>query len=248
MKWIAVHDNVTGGKLRCLRIKLNCSEVEAIGILVLLWLWARKNADEDGRIPNTSLEEVEVVFSSSLPDGITPEDVVSALDDAEWIEQDGDSVIIHDWYEWQKYSYSYEAQKVKDRERQRKFREKKKAVNVIPKEECHGDSHGDSHGDKPDVPAEEPKPKKKSEKEPKKKYAEFVSMTEAEYKKLIDASGEPFAKKCIEVLDNYKGSKGKKYKEDYRAILSWVVDSVREKNPELVRRKDATPFSGNPFR
>ncbi len=237
MKWIAVHDNVTGGKLRCLRIKLNCSEVEAIGILVLLWLWARKNADEEGRIPNTGLEEVEVVFSSSLPDGVSPKDVVSALYEIGWIEPEDDSLIIHDWYEWQKYSYSYEAQKVKDRERQRKHREKKKTS-------CHSDSHGDSHGDTPENPPEEPKPKKK----PKKKYADFVSMKESEYQTLVDKHGEPFTNKCVEVLDNYKGATGKKYKDDYRAILNWVVDKVTREHPELVRKRDTTQFSGNPFR
>lgn len=65
------------------------------------------------------------------------------------------------------------------------------------------------------------------EKEEKKKFGEFVAMTNAEYEKLVSTHGEKFTKKCIEVLDNYKGSSGKKYKSDYRAILSWVVDKVK---------------------
>jgi hypothetical protein len=32
----------------------------------------------------------------------------------------------------------------------------------------------------------------------------------------------------VEILDNYKGSTGKKYKSDYRAILSWCVDKLNE--------------------
>ena len=72
-----------------------------------------------------------------------------------------------------------------------------------------------------------PGPKKKPEVE-KKKYAEYVSMTEEEYGKLVEAHGEEKTKRMIEVLDNYKGSKGKTYKNDYRAILSWVVDRVNE--------------------
>lgn len=246
MNWIAVHDNVTGGKLRGLRKKLSCSEAEALGILILLWLWARKNADAEGMIPNTDLEDVEVIFTSTLPENLSPEVVVSALHEDGWIESEDGTLYIHDWSEWQRYSYSHEVQKVKDRERQRKFREKKRAE--APKIDCHGDSNGDSNGDTPLKPPDEPKPpKRKTEGEPKKKYADFVSMKESEYQKLVDKYGEPFSKKCIEVLDNYKGAKGKKYKEDYRAILSWVVDSVREKNPELVR-KETTSFSGNPFR
>ena len=40
--------------------------------------------------------------------------------------------------------------------------------------------------------------------------------------------GIAFTKECISVLDHYKGSKGKKYKDDYRAILSWVVKRVEQ--------------------
>lgn len=60
----------------------------------------------------------------------------------------------------------------------------------------------------------------------KNKYAEFVSMTEDEYNKLLEKHGELLTRRMIEILDNYKGSKGKKYKSDYRAILSWVEGKV----------------------
>lgn len=60
------------------------------------------------------------------------------------------------------------------------------------------------------------------------KYAEFVKMTEAEHQKLVDRFGADFAQDCIEVLDNYKGANGKRYKSDYRAILNWVVKRVQE--------------------
>lgn len=60
-------------------------------------------------------------------------------------------------------------------------------------------------------------------------FAEFVSMTNAEYEKLVSTYGKDFADQCITSLDNYKGSSGKKYKSDYRAILSWVVDKVKQK-------------------
>jgi hypothetical protein len=64
--------------------------------------------------------------------------------------------------------------------------------------------------------------------ERKKKYAEFVTMKEHEYKKLIDEYGLQKTDYMIKTLDNYKGSKGKKYKSDYRAILSWVVDKCKD--------------------
>jgi len=62
----------------------------------------------------------------------------------------------------------------------------------------------------------------------KKKYAEYVSLTEEEYAKLVDKYGESETALMIEKLDNYKGSKGKKYKSDYRAILNWVAKAVLE--------------------
>lgn len=57
-------------------------------------------------------------------------------------------------------------------------------------------------------------------------YAENVKMKEIEFNTLVEKYSEDTTKEMIEVLDNYKGSSGKKYKSDYRAILSWVVDKV----------------------
>jgi hypothetical protein len=57
-------------------------------------------------------------------------------------------------------------------------------------------------------------------------YAETVKMTEIEYNKLLEIHGEVKVKRMIEVLDNYKAANGKKYVNDYRAILNWVVDRV----------------------
>jgi len=40
-------------------------------------------------------------------------------------------------------------------------------------------------------------------------------MTEAEYQKLSEQHTPDFVDKCIEVLNNYKLSNGKRYKSDY---------------------------------
>jgi len=61
------------------------------------------------------------------------------------------------------------------------------------------------------------------------KFAEFVSLTEEEHKKLIKEHGIEKVDEMIKVLDNYKGASGKSYKSDYRAILQWVVDRVKTK-------------------
>lgn len=66
-------------------------------------------------------------------------------------------------------------------------------------------------------------------KKPRKKhYAEYVMLTEQEYQKLVEAHGEAMVQRMIEILDNYKGAKGKRYKDDYRAILNWVVQRAQE--------------------
>lgn len=74
--------------------------------------------------------------------------------------------------------------------------------------------------------------KSKKTKEEKIHFAEFVSMTNAEYEKLVSTYGKEFANQCITTLDNYKGASGKTYKSDYRAILNWVIDKVKAKQPK----------------
>jgi hypothetical protein len=76
------------------------------------------------------------------------------------------------------------------------------------------------------------------------KFADFVSLTNAEYEALVAKLGEDGAKRCIEILDNYKGSTGKKYKSDYRTILNWVVQRYEEEQYKKQRDK---PKTNNPF-
>ncbi len=95
------------------------------------------------------------------------------------------------------------------------------------------------------------KPKRKSKESTdaeKTKYADFVKMKPEEYDTLCAKVGKPATDKCIEVLDNYKGSKGKTYKDDYRAILSWVLKKVTEEYPNLIQKpSDSSEEGGNPF-
>lgn len=78
--------------------------------------------------------------------------------------------------------------------------------------------------------------------------AEFVKLTPEEYQKLIDDHGEVATNAMIEILDNYKGANGKKYKSDYRAIKNWVVkryqeEQQKQKAPAL--KSPARPPAGN---
>lgn len=64
----------------------------------------------------------------------------------------------------------------------------------------------------------------------KEKISEFVSLTLEEKNKLVNELGVTRYNKCIEILNNYKGSSGKKYKSDYHAIRNWVIDKSKSMN------------------
>lgn len=94
---------------------------------------------------------------------------------------------------------------------------------------------------KPDK-VKESKVKKSKENTNKKQYADFVTLTSEEYKKLLTEHGESKTKRMIEILDNYKGSSGKKYKSDYRTILNWVVERVNEEFKKKTSSKGQVDF------
>ncbi len=57
--------------------------------------------------------------------------------------------------------------------------------------------------------------------ETKQKYMEFVFLSSEEYKKLVSQFGEQGTTEKIKALNDYIGSKGKKYKSHYHTILMW---------------------------
>ena len=81
----------------------------------------------------------------------------------------------------------------------------------------------------PDVNTDNKTNNKQESDPPKNNFgSESVLLTENEHQKLIEGYGEEDTKRLIEILDNYKLSNGKKYKSDYRTILNWVVDRLKE--------------------
>lgn len=67
----------------------------------------------------------------------------------------------------------------------------------------------------------------------KRKYGEFgnVLFSDAEYKTSVRKYGEPLVLRAIEILSNYKASKGKQYKSDYAACNSWAFFQARKDSP-----------------
>ena len=71
--------------------------------------------------------------------------------------------------------------------------------------------------------------RKKSEKAVDKvAYGEFVHMTPEEKEKLEKEFGIAETERAITILDDYKGSTGKTYESDYRAIRSWAMGRAQE--------------------
>ncbi len=63
----------------------------------------------------------------------------------------------------------------------------------------------------------------------KQRYMDSVLLTLEEYEKLIKSFGEDKTKDYIENLNNYIGSKGKKYKSHYFTILNWSKKDKKSK-------------------
>lgn len=134
------------------------------------------------------------------------------------------------------------------------FCNRNEAEEELPKQEKPEEPEAEQEPEgaapeEPEKPADKQKKKTSESKDDgKKKYADFVRMTEEQYRKLCDEYGKEAADKAIYLLDLYKGSKGKQYKDDYRAILSWVMGKVQEEFPYLIRKKvEPASGGGNPF-
>lgn len=119
MAWIAVHEQIDGAKLRQLKKAIGCSKMEAIGILVTLWLWSINNANRNGELCSADCEDVAEVFALSLSAKITPKDVVAALIKTGWLDEVGDRLFVHDWADWQDQWFKALDAREKDRARKR---------------------------------------------------------------------------------------------------------------------------------
>lgn len=262
LAWISVHDHVDGGKLRELAKEIGCSKKEALGILVSLWLWGLNNADRTGKLRSCDKNDVAEEVSKGISAGLEPHSIVDNLINQHWIDEEEDgSLYLHDWDVWQEQWYKFLSTKEYDAERKRKERARKKAEaqrqEKTEKTNSPLDNPKESPPDSPpdNPPDKQKKPKKPAKKKPEKKqYAEYVSLTEDEYGKLVYEYGQRAADKFVEVLNLYKGSTGKTYKSDYMTILNWVINKVEKENPGMIQRQspeapvpEKQPESGNPF-
>ena len=117
--WVCVHDNVFGSKSRKLAGMIGCSQDEAVGLLVRLWIWGLNNCDRDGQVMYADISTISDVLVQGLSKDLSPEEIVNCLIDCEYLDVYDDTIFVHDWYDWQKYWYSYQDRKDGDNRRKR---------------------------------------------------------------------------------------------------------------------------------
>lgn len=125
MAWISVDQKMVGGKLRKLYKAIGCSQNEAMGMLVGLWLWGIDNADADGLIVSAEREDIADVLRPGLAPGIDADAVVTLLVEYGWIDEEDGKLYLHDWSEWRFYYNRFVDSKKKQADRTRKCRENK---------------------------------------------------------------------------------------------------------------------------
>lgn len=79
------------------------------------------------------------------------------------------------------------------------------------------------------------------DKQQKIKVADFVFLLPEENEKLVKEHGQKNTNILIEILNNYKGSTGKRYKSDYMTILNWVVDKAKKEGKYITTAEFGTP-------
>lgn len=142
----------------------------------------------------------------------------------------------------------YEANKRKAYSESRKNNRKKKETyekdmfNICNSYEEHMENENENIN-KNNIKNNSKKDSKGKKEEEKIHFADFVTMTNVEHEKLVSTYGTEFTDQCIKILDNYKGSKGKEYKSDYRAILSWVVDEAKKRKQENKYAQNKTAYN-----
>jgi hypothetical protein len=83
---------------------------------------------------------------------------------------------------------------------------------------------------------EESKPMiKKSALEDKIRFGNTVELKACEYQKLVEKHGKEDTERMIAKLDTQKNHTGKQYASDYRAILNWVEDWLKQEKRKKSR-------------
>lgn len=128
-RFVAMAEELLDGpKLRGFYKEIGCSNAEAVGLLYILWRWSMKNADNDGKLLNTDLADVQQMYVSSVVGGeVNASEIVNALVEQGWIDVAEDGTLsIHDWASNQEYWIRYKKNRDRDAARKREDRARKR--------------------------------------------------------------------------------------------------------------------------
>src|SRR5690606_21921087 len=98
---------------------LRTDRITLIGHLHLLWWWGLDNADIDGNLGDVTSYEI----SEAAEWKGDPDEFVSALEQAGFLERHDDHFVLHDWYD---YAGKLNEARAKERERSRRRRAEQK--------------------------------------------------------------------------------------------------------------------------
>lgn len=135
MAWVKVYEAVIGPKLRTLANDIGCSQNEALGVLVRLWVWGIRNVNAAGEIIGGSEADIEAVIQTGLDNRYSSKTVIRAMKDSGWLDVEDGRIGLHDWGEWQAQWYKDAERRGKDAERKRAERARKKAPAPVPPSE-----------------------------------------------------------------------------------------------------------------
>lgn len=130
--WICVHDKVFSGKSRNLADKIGCSQDEAVGLLVRMWLWGLQNCDRQGLVEYGTVDTIAEVLVQGLSKSLDAHDIADALVECRYLDIGDGAVYMHDWEEWQRYYYSYVDRKESDKKSKQESRKSKSESGSKP--------------------------------------------------------------------------------------------------------------------
>lgn len=202
MAWISVHEQVIGGKLRNLAKEIGCSQNEALGLLIRLWLWGINNANKEGFIVGADKADVADILNIGIDKRYASDVVVEAMINTGWIDI-ANGLYIHDWEEWQEQWYKAIGLRERDAARKREERKRSRLQNEAGRKE-----DAISQEPAPEMilsPAVEDSPTPEPEK-PKKAAAEERTPAFEEFWKVYprkEGKGEAYKKYKARLKDGY---------------------------------------------
>jgi DnaD/phage-associated family protein len=135
LAWIEVHQHLKEHrKTRKFKNLMGITRAQAIGHLIMLWLWGIDNTDDHGIIMDADYDDIAIACDYHEDSQL----IVSALITAGFLEKEGkgEKLVIHDFED---YIGRLREQKKRHREAQKRYADKSKG--------SHTDSQADSQND-----------------------------------------------------------------------------------------------------